>query len=93
MRNIESFDKLQWKANLAKLESGWGSIDNATLEMKKQWKTVFNENFNDAMDAILSNSTLRQKEFPGLNDPQVRVTVENWISTSNDKLYKFIIVE
>ena len=44
-----------WKAGFDKLKSGWGDIDNALLEMKKQWKTVFEENIDEAFDAIWDN--------------------------------------
>ncbi len=93
LRNIESFDKIQWKAGFDKLRNGWGDIDNALLEMKKQWKTVFEENFDDVVDSILSNSSLKQNSFTGLNDVQIRAALENWVATTDDALYKFIKVE
>ena len=95
IKNINKIDDLEWKAGLAKLkDKGW-TESNALTNMKSQWKNVFSEakTKNNLFDAIWGNSALKQNTFGSLSETQARAILDNWVSTTDDALFKFIKVE
>jgi hypothetical protein len=58
LRNIKSFDDLEWKAGYDKLKDAWGTSENALFEIKKQWKKVFEQKSNEVFE---SNPSLFNK--------------------------------
>ena len=94
LRNIESFDKFQWKAGFNKLKSAWGSEANALTQMKSQWKTVFENKSDDIFEVIMDNQNLKSSLFPNLVDEtQIRAVFDKMIRDTDDRLFKFIVVE
>lgn len=95
IKNISKIDDLEWKAGLAKLkDKGW-TDSNALTNMKSQWKNVFSDatTKNNLFDAIWGNSALKQNTFGSLSETQARAVLDNWVSTTDDALFKFIKVE
>ncbi|UII29068.1 hypothetical protein LVD15_11745 [Fulvivirga maritima] len=94
LRNIESFDKFQWKAYFDKLKSAWGSEANALTQMKSQWKTVFESKSDDIFEVIWGNQNLKNSLFDsGLTKADAKLDFVDMVSSTDDALYKFIKVE
>ena len=94
LRNIESFDKFQWKAGFDKLKSAWGSEANALTQMKSQWKTVFESKSDDIFEVIWGNQRgLKESLFSTTNKARAKTEFLEMIEFQDDVLFKFIKVE
>jgi hypothetical protein len=93
LRNIDSFDKFEWKAGYDKLKSAWGSESNALTQMKKQWKSVFESKADKIFEAnpTLFNK-LKLKDGTLVTDSELFSEFLKEVTEAN-KLFDFIKVE
>ncbi len=93
LRNINSFDDMEWKAALSKLRHyGWTEA-NALSKMKAQWKSVFESKADEIFDVIMGNQSLKRSLFGTLGETQSRTLFHKLVQDVDHKLFKFIIVD
>jgi hypothetical protein len=93
-KNIKSFDDFIWEAKFSKLQSKWTTIADAETQLKSKWKAVFEGAKKDAaFDALWNNTVFKGNSFSGLTKNQAKAVFENWVSTTDPAMFKFIKVQ
>ena len=95
LRSIKNIDDLEWKAGLDKLKNkGWTDA-NALSNMKEQWQSVFKNKSDEIFEVIWENESLRNSLFGNLASSQTnsRYLFNSLVQKTDDKIFKFVIVE
>lgn len=93
LKNIKSLSDFEWKAGFDKLKSAWGTPENALVEMKKQWKKIFEEKADEIFKPVEDGGGFAPNKLEALFGTSNKSEFLEIIQDLNDEIYNFVKVE